>query len=303
MDDPLKNQTEMLGGGHENNLFNNKESISLEDEGVEEDEDELDNAIEVLVSEKKVWEAAFNAAKLEIEEKNLEIESLKKLLNERSALQVQSGCLQDCNLLRGPFEANIDSNKAVVNRNSMSVGSKSVEDYVFEELVNIATEETRALDDCDAFVSKLESSTNIEDAYRLIFRTLVELRLNSQSQEERIESLNEELSVTQEAVQNLHKTIQDSQNSSRLVSVAYASQIKSLQEDLLNACKDIDFWREQCEQLNKKDYSDAVKSQEVCLEARYQEFDPTEWCNLGSGVNTLVQVEVSPDSYWWFISY
>lgn len=291
----------MLGDDQEKNLFDNKESISLEDEEGMGDEEELDNAIDVLVSEKRVWEAAFNAAKLEIEEKTLEIESLKKLLNERNAQQVQNECGRDCNLLRGPFEANIDSNKAVVNRNSTSRFSKSVEDYVFEELVNVAMEETKVLYDSDDFVSKLGSSTDIENAYRLIFRTLVELRLNNQSQEQRIESLNEELSVTQEAVQNLHKTIQDSQNSSRLVSVAYASQIKSLQEDLLNACKDIDFWREQCEQLNKRD--PAANKSEVFQETHSQEFDPTEWCNLGSGVSTLVQVEASPDSYWWFISY
>ncbi|KAK9174293.1 hypothetical protein CmeUKMEL1_00215 [Cryptosporidium meleagridis] len=268
----------------------------------EEDEEELDNAIEVLVSEKKVWEAAFHAAKLEIEEKNSEIESLKKLLIERNPLEMQKEYNRDCNLLKGPFESKIDSNKAVVNSDSTSKISKSPEDYIFEEFINIAVEETQILDDGDEFVSRLESSGDIEDAYRLIFRSFVELSLNNISQEQRIESLNEELNATQEAVQNLHKTIQDSQNSFKLVSVAYTSQIKSLQEDLLNACKDIDFWKEQCEHLSKTDIA-SIRKEEVSSETNSQGFDPNEWCNLGSGINTMVQVETSPDSYWWFISF
>lgn len=268
----------------------------------DKDEEELDNAIEVLVSEKNVWEEAFKAAKLEIEEKNSEIENLKKLLSEKNQLEMQREYNRNCNLLKGPFESYIDSNKAVVNSNSTSKISKSIEDYSFEEFINIAIEETQILDDGDVFVSKLESSGDIEDAYRLIFRSFVELSLNSQSQEQRIELLNEELNATQEAVQNLHKTIQDSQNSSKLISVAYTSQIKSLQEDLLNACKDIDFWKDQYEQLNKSN-SVSIQNKEPPSEDHFQGFDPTEWCNLGSGANTIVQVEASPDSYWWFISY
>ncbi|CUV04043.1 unnamed protein product [Cryptosporidium hominis] len=298
----------MLDYDQEKNLFD-EESISQlqtnRDQGnipQEKDEEELDNAIEVLVSEKKVWEAAFHAAKLEIEEKNLEIESLKKLLIERNQLEMQKEYNRNCNLLKGPFESKIDSNKAVVNSDSTSKISKPPEDYIFEEFINIALEETQILDDGDEFVSKLESSGDIEDAYRLIFRSFVELSLNNISQEQRIESLNEELNATQEAVQNLHKTIQDSQNSSKLVSVAYTSQIKSLQEDLLNACKDIDFWKQQCENLNKTDIA-SIQNEEVFSETNFQGFDPTEWCNLGSGINTMVQVETSPDSYWWFISF
>ncbi|EAK88480.1 hypothetical protein [Cryptosporidium parvum Iowa II] len=298
----------MLDYDQEKNLFD-EESISQlqtnKDQAnipQEEDEEELDNAIEVLVSEKKVWEAAFHAAKLEIEEKNSEIESLKKLLIERNQLEMQKEYNRNCNLLKGPFESKIDSNKAVVNSDSTSKISKSPEDYIFEEFINIALEETQILDDGDEFVSKLESSGDIEDAYRLIFRSFVELSLNNISQEQRIESLNEELNATQEAVQNLHKTIQDSQNSSKLVSVAYTSQIKSLQEDLLNACKDIDFWKQQCENLNKTDIT-SIQNEEVFSETNFQGFDPTEWCNLGSGINTMVQVETSPDSYWWFISF
>ncbi|KAL3129801.1 hypothetical protein CHM_1g1000 [Cryptosporidium hominis] len=298
----------MLDYDQEKNLFD-EESISQlqtnRDQAnipQEKDEEELDNAIEVLVSEKKVWEAAFHAAKLEIEEKNLEIESLKKLLIERNQLEMQKEYNRNCNLLKGPFESKIDSNKAVVNSDSTSKISKSPEDYIFEEFINIALEETQILDDGDEFVSKLESSGDIEDAYRFIFRSFVELSLNNISQEQRIESLNEELNATQEAVQNLHKTIQDSQNSSKLVSVAYTSQIKSLQEDLLNACKDIDFWKQQCENLNKTDIA-SIQNEEVFSETNFQGFDPTEWCNLGSGINTMVQVETSPDSYWWFISF
>ncbi|TRY53290.1 Uncharacterized protein CTYZ_00003687 [Cryptosporidium tyzzeri] len=298
----------MLDYDQEKNLFDEESISQLQTNrdqaniAQEEDEEELDNAIEVLVSEKKVWEAAFHAAKLEIEEKNSEIESLKKLLIERNQLEMQKEYNRNCNLLKGPFESKIDSNKAVVNSDSTSKISKSPEDYIFEELINIALEETQILDDGDEFVSKLESSGDIEDAYRFIFRSFVELSLNNISQEQRIESLNEELNATQEAVQNLHKTIQDSQNSSKLVSVAYTSQIKSLQEDLLNACKDIDFWKQQCENLNKTDIT-SIQNEEVFSEINFQGFDPTEWCNLGSGINTMVQVETSPDSYWWFISF
>ncbi|OII74544.1 uncharacterized protein cubi_00097 [Cryptosporidium ubiquitum] len=298
----------MLEYDQEKNLFD-EESISQVrtcknqvEISQEEEEEELDNAIEILVNEKKVWEEAFNAAKLEIEEKNSEIESLKKLLNEKNQLEMQREHNKNCNLLKGPFESSIDSNKAVVNSNSTSKISKSMEDYMFEEFINIAIEETQILDDSDALISKLESSGDIEDAYRLIFRSFVELSLNNQSQEQRIELLNEELSATQEAVQNLHKTIQDSQNSSKLISVAYTSQIKSLQEDLLNACKDIDFWKEQCEQLSKGNCL-SIQNEKSSSEENFQGFDPTEWCNLGSGASTIVQVETSPDSYWWFISY
>ncbi|KAJ1614637.1 hypothetical protein OIY81_413 [Cryptosporidium canis] len=287
----------MLRDDPEKNRFDEYRS-SMEDERASE---ELDNAIDVLVSEKKVWEAAFNAAKLEITEKTLEIQNLKRLLNEKNDY-IQRECNRDCNLLKGPFETLMYSNKAVVNSNSTSKTSKSIEVNLLEELINIAAGETRVLDDDGDFLSKLESSSSIEDAYKFIFRTLVELSLNNSSQERRIESLNEELSATQDAVQNLQKTLQDSQNSSRLVSDAYKSQIKSLQDDLLNACKDIDFWREQCENPNQKGTTKS-ENLEADQEPHHQDFDPAEWCNLGSGANSLIQVETFPDSYWWFISY
>ncbi|KAF7457645.1 hypothetical protein HWI79_1732 [Cryptosporidium felis] len=268
----------------------------------QEDEEELDNVIEVLVNEKKVWEAAFNAAKLEIAEKDSEILSLKRQLN--CGLRAESPLREskpEFSLLKGPFEANtVDSNKAIVSCAKERLPN-SFEKCALKELVNIAIDETQALEDEDTLISQLEAASGLEAAYRMIFRLLVELRLENQSQEHRIESLNDELSIAQEAIQNLHKTIQDSQNSSKLVSVAYASQIKSLQDDLLNACKDIDFWKKQYEELSGA--ASLEKKEVLPVEPNDQVLDLNEWCNLGSGVSTMLEVEVVPDSYWWFIAF
>ncbi|KAK6590390.1 hypothetical protein RS030_162496 [Cryptosporidium xiaoi] len=259
-------------------------------------EKELDNAIQVLVSEKKVWENAFNLAKLELNEKNAEIEGLKKLLNElNNNIISKDEKFEDYNLLRGPFEANFDSNKAIINgKKDNSIHG----DHLLNELIVIAKEETKALENIDDFLLKLSDCVNIESAYKYIIRNYVELKLENQSQDQRIDSLNDELSNAQEAVQNLHRTIQNNQNSSDLVSIAYKSQIKSLQDDLLNACKDIDFWREQCEK-----YMKCSESTKTNTETKFSDLDLSEWYNLGSGIDAMYKVEIIPNSYWWFISF
>ncbi|KAH8741173.1 hypothetical protein FG386_000080 [Cryptosporidium ryanae] len=273
------------------NLGDNCENVS---------EEELDNAIQVLVSEKKVWENAFNLAKLELDEKNTEIESLKKLLNDIGSNVInKDDKIKDHNLLSGPFETKFDSNKVTINGKNINSNNNAQSGSSLNVLIKIVEEETRKIENTDEFISKLYDCENIESAYRYIIRAYVELILENQSQDQRIDSLNDELSNAQEAVQNLHRTIQNNQNSSDLVSIAYTSQIKSLQEDLLNACKDIDFWKEQCEQYMKC-YSERTGTN---TETKFSDLDLSEWCNLGSGINTMYKVEVIPNSYWWFISF
>ncbi|KAH7648132.1 hypothetical protein FG379_000056 [Cryptosporidium bovis] len=259
-------------------------------------EKELDNAIQVLVSEKKVWENAFNLAKLELNEKNAEIEGLKKLLNEmNNNIISKDEKFEDYNLLRGPFETNLDSNKVIINgKKDNSIHG----DHLLNELIVIAKEETKALENIDDFLLKLSDCENIKSAYKYIIRNYVELKLENQSQDQRIDSLNDELSNAQEAVQNLHRTIQNNQNSSDLISIAYTSQIKSLQDDLLSACKDIDFWKEQCEK-----YMKCSESTKTNTETKFSDLDLSEWYNLGSGIDAMYKVEIIPNSYWWFISF
>ncbi|KAL7067865.1 hypothetical protein ACR3K2_17740 [Cryptosporidium serpentis] len=279
------------------------ENISID---AEKEEYELDRALDVLLAEKKLWEEAFSAAQNEIKEKSEQIAALTLKLQENSLAcsyresRTDEFTLRD-NVKMLTLSANvidsIPSNTVAINMNTSN--KSEFENYALKELIKIGKNQIDSADDICKIISMVETSQSIEAAYAIIWKLLAESNAEKLMLERLVESLKSELNTAQEAVQLLHKKIQDIENNHHLVSIAYSSQMKSIQNDLSNACKDIEFWKNQYEILAADKLNKNTSSQ---LISQFEEFNTEEWCDLSCGANTSYSVEVTPNSFWWFIA-
>ncbi|OII71452.1 hypothetical protein cand_031650 [Cryptosporidium andersoni] len=279
------------------------ENISID---TEKEEYELDRALDVLLAEKRLWEEAFSAAQNEIKEKSEQIAALTLKLQENSLAcsyresKTDEFTVED-NIKMLTFSANkrdsIPSNTVAINMNTSN--KSEFEDYALKELIKIGKNQIDSADDTCKIIYMVETSQSIEAAYAIIWKLLAESNAEKLMLERLVESLKSELNTAQEAVQLLHKKIQDTENNHHLVSIAYSSQMKSIQNDLSSACKDIEFWKNQYETLAADKLNKNTSSQ---LISQFEEFNTEEWCDLSCGANTSYSVEITPNSFWWFIA-
>ncbi|EEA07399.1 uncharacterized protein CMU_035720 [Cryptosporidium muris RN66] len=279
------------------------ENISID---TEKEEYELDRALDVLLAEKRLWEEAFSAAQNEIKEKSEQIAALTLKLQENSLAysyresKTDEFTVED-NIKMLTFPANkrdnIPSNTVAINMNTSN--KSEFENYALRELIKIGKNQIDSADGTCKIISMVETSQSIEAAYAIIWKLLAESNTEKLMLERLIESLKSELNTAQEAVQLLHKKIQDTENNHHLVSIAYSSQMKSIQNDLSSACKDIEFWKNQYETLAADKLNKNTLSQ---LTSQFEEFNTEEWCDLSCGANTSYSVEITPNSFWWFIA-